>query len=685
VQTASAIEDSAQPAGAGRRWRLAALAAAVYLLLGMALILRRPGLQYDEAMLVSGAVHMLNAPGEFTLPHDPDTWACLAGRCFPLMTVRYVGAAKEYLYLPLAGISGSPAASLRMLSLLLSALGIWGVWRIWSAGAGARAGAVAAWLLAICPSYLTFNVFDNGAVSMMMAAFGLLLMAGAAYLREQGAHQAFLAGMAAGLGIWARANFVWILAALGAALLAAEGMKLFARPKHWLLAALGAVCGGLPFLLYQIQSRGGTLEAVAMFRGPDGWGERISVRLLQFAEILQAGREHRAMWNGPETPEWQVWLFPAFLFAACAVCLAAGRAPLGGRARAVAAMFLVLATLLFSSGMAVSEHHLIVLVPVAAAMVAAALEILRARLPWFWIPAAAAGVLYAGSALNWHRLTLEGLERTGGVSVWSDGVYSLAAHLDQMPGHPQIKILDWGLQNNLYVLTRGRLKSREIFGGATRERSGLGRSWREEIHDGGVFVLFPPANRQFPLASEAFLDAVREAGVLPKRWLIRERTGEVFVEVLELVPGSAPVPRESAVQLPAVSRISMGDPGAEGYIEGFHQIEEGAWRWSGKRFAVTLIPPSGAAETKLALKLFVPPVVLERMGPVTLRARIGSVELQPATYSSSGIFQFERDLNTPAPGRALRIEFSLDKALPPSAGEGRELGIIVHAAELLAK
>jgi len=35
---------------------------------------------------------MRHSTSELTLPHDQSTWVCPTGRCFPLMTVRYVGA-----------------------------------------------------------------------------------------------------------------------------------------------------------------------------------------------------------------------------------------------------------------------------------------------------------------------------------------------------------------------------------------------------------------------------------------------------------------------------------------------------------------------------------------------------------------------------------------------------------------
>src|SRR5437879_1088944 len=97
---------------------------AIYCFWTVLLIWQNPGFQYDEALLVLGGVHMLNSSGELTLPHDPDTWLCAPRRCFQLMTVRYVGAVKDYLCLPLFAIFGAHAEIVRLVGMLLGALGV---------------------------------------------------------------------------------------------------------------------------------------------------------------------------------------------------------------------------------------------------------------------------------------------------------------------------------------------------------------------------------------------------------------------------------------------------------------------------------------------------------------------------------------------------------------------------------
>ena len=53
----------------------------VYCLWSVLLIVANPGLNYDEALLALGAVQMRHSHQEIALPHDPNTWVCVHGRC----------------------------------------------------------------------------------------------------------------------------------------------------------------------------------------------------------------------------------------------------------------------------------------------------------------------------------------------------------------------------------------------------------------------------------------------------------------------------------------------------------------------------------------------------------------------------------------------------------------------------
>src|SRR5260370_1533220 len=235
------------------RWALPS-ALLAYCLCATLAILQKPGLQYDEALLVEGAVQMRISPREIELPHDPDTWVCPFRRCFPLMTVRYVGSAKEYLCLPVFAIFGPQTMALRLLSMLLGALGIWGIPQLIRRQAGLAAAAIVAWILALNPAYVGMTVFDNDAIAMSMASLGLLCLAMCAYLRSRTPAAAFLAGAAMALLVWARANLVWMLAALVAAAAIVLRRRLRLPLSHVTAGILGGIVAGLPFLVYQVSS-----------------------------------------------------------------------------------------------------------------------------------------------------------------------------------------------------------------------------------------------------------------------------------------------------------------------------------------------------------------------------------------------------------------------------------------------
>jgi hypothetical protein len=137
------------------------------------------------------------------------------------------------------------------------------------------------------------------------------------------------------------------------------------------------------------------------------------------------------------------------------------------------------------------------------------------------------------------------------------------------------------------------------------------------------------------------------------------------------------------------STIHMGDARmAAQIVSGLHGIESNAWRWSARRFAVVLRPPAGSQQKGAALlvKLTVPPVVIEKERSVTLAASVAGTALPPETYQKAGEYTYQRDV--PASlltGDTVKFDFELDKAMPPSDADARELGIVVSVIGLESK
>jgi hypothetical protein len=138
------------------------------------------------------------------------------------------------------------------------------------------------------------------------------------------------------------------------------------------------------------------------------------------------------------------------------------------------------------------------------------------------------------------------------------------------------------------------------------------------------------------------------------------------------------------------SVVHTGDPQSDPQlVTGFYAIEQNSWRWTAQRFSVVLRPPAGAAErgATLTMQLAVPDAVISRLKTVSLSGNIGATSLSAETYTEQGPYIYTRDI--PAKlltGDGLRVDFKLDKSLPPgTGGDQRELGVIVSSVGLEAK
>lgn len=138
-----------------------------------------------------------------------------------------------------------------------------------------------------------------------------------------------------------------------------------------------------------------------------------------------------------------------------------------------------------------------------------------------------------------------------------------------------------------------------------------------------------------------------------------------------------------------LSAVNMGDPKAEKQLlSGLYAIEANAWRWTAKDFSVALRPPTGSAAqgATLDFSLSVPQIAIEKLHSVTLSATINGTALAPETYSHEGEAAYKREI---APnllsGDMVRVDFHLDKAMPPANGDMRQLGVIARSVALEGK
>lgn len=160
----------------------------------------------------------------------------------------------------------------------------------------------------------------------------------------------------------------------------------------------------------------------------------------------------------------------------------------------------------------------------------------------------------------------------------------------------------------------------------------------------------------------------------------------ILILSLAIVPAGCKRHRRVTVQTveeaPALaSVVATADPNAAvQLIGGFYGVEQNSWRWTAGKFIVILRPPRTAATNGavLQLKFTIPPVALSKTKAVSLSAYVNGTALTPETYKQAGDFIYSRDV--PANllvGDQARVDFSLDKTIPPSAADRRELGVVV--------
>ncbi len=151
--------------------------------------------------------------------------------------------------------------------------------------------------------------------------------------------------------------------------------------------------------------------------------------------------------------------------------------------------------------------------------------------------------------------------------------------------------------------------------------------------------------------------------------------------------------RQSSQDLPLVeeehpesmlSTLHVADPKAvPQLLKGWHAVEQGSWRWTEKSFAVALKATPAGKPAKLQLKFIIPPPLLARLQSITLNASVNGVSLGPQTYNQAGDQTYTRTIApAEASGNLIRVDFQLDKALPPDNRDKRELGVVVTSVGL---
>lgn len=509
-----------------------------------------PGPYYDEALHAPAAVSLLNGDGR-----RQGYGVTLRRWYFPVMTGEYVGALRTYLLLPAFFVIGPGVVAHRLTTIILTLIGLIFTAALARRAFGDRAAVLGVWLISTDPTLILATRGDWGPV-----AAGFMLRMGAFYFAwlwwESGGRRTYALAAAAallGLGVYDKAHFLWIVCALiGLAAIAWSWSWRHARARPTMswgqagLAVTAWIVGGAPFWVYNLTHDWITFRLAAL---P---GEPASLEML-LAKLPGRTRVLEAMFDAQALAHWMTgeWLAPHFGWR-LSLLLPLTLAALGGLVvgaiwarRADLPVLPILAAMLlgqmFLTPRPIWIHHLIAIYPLPHLAVGLAVALLwnAARTKRRQILAGVA-VAAVCLAVGFNLLTMAGFHRkmsAGAVSeAWSDAVYTLAEKLEGSYAGRRIQLLDWGIYNQLDLITAGRLDLREPVYEILNAREPVAAMSALAADPRNLFVLHASESTVFNEMELQFQEAVRQSGLtLKAEDPIRDRRTRIVYRIVDFV------------------------------------------------------------------------------------------------------------------------------------------------------
>ncbi len=425
-----------------------------------------PGPHYDEAVEVVPSIQLIRG-----LPVTAYRGAGirLAGHLFPIMSVDYIGSLNTYLVIPFFLVGGIGVPSMRMMPIVGGLLAIYFAYRLASEWAGPEAAAATALFLAVQPSFVFWTrqgIFVTSITTPILAAFAWCLWR----WWQRGRRRCWLgAAFLAGLGLYAKFLFLWPL--VGIAILAAVVWR--SSPPSRLpgrkdagAGALAFVLGLWPLILFNLQT-GGTWRHFSSHLINSYYGvhntaylHNLGVRLVDFRSLL-AGDHFWYLGGIHRDP----WMLPAFLILpALAWALARDRETAWKVGAPLALAALVVIQSPFTPS-ALWVTHYAILTPVIAFGLGVPMGMLWRKAGTWKYRLALALLMLAlwGRELSVDVAYHRSLARSGGLGDHSDAIYHLEYWLETH-GKREPLALDWGISAPVFLLSKGNIAPKEIFG-----------------------------------------------------------------------------------------------------------------------------------------------------------------------------------------------------------------------------
>lgn len=502
---------------------IAAAACAAFVIAGQFFI-PLLGIEDDEALF---AMPILQPKfWEFAIP--------IGKKQIALMLMTYLGTLKTLLYKPLLHWFGTGVWSVREPALVAGAASIWLFYLLLRRTVGERAAVVGCCLLAADTMYLLTSVFDWGPVALqhLLLTGGMLL---AVHFYQQRSGRALAtAFFLFGLAMWDKALAAWMLVGMGiaAVIVCWREVRSVVRPGAVAIAALAFLLGSLPLTVYNCATGWTTFHSNVQSDSRELPGKlEILRQTLDGRGLIGLFTEEDRPAPGPHHPSGPVQKaafalaqttgHPVANFTRYGLLLALLLTPLARGRDLRATLFAWLAMILAWAQMAFnyhtggSVHHTILLWPLPYLAMAPPLAAASRRIGRAGIPALAAvtATLCVSNALVANEYYVRML-RQGGSIPWTDAIFRLNSYLKGSTA--PIYCVDWGILDNLRLMSRGRLYVRDAAEHTSRpvptaEDREIVRA-QLAIPD-AVFVVHTSLAEIFPGNTERLMQAASQAGL----------------------------------------------------------------------------------------------------------------------------------------------------------------------------
>lgn len=525
------------------------VACLIYVLLASVRI-NLPGVQWDELLQAPAAVNLLSSSvnGDF----HPIYQHVILGKEFPLMNHMYIGAIKSWYLAVVFKVFGISVSVYRQASIMITVAGLVMAALLTRKMYGWVAAVVTLALICTDPAYIFLSRSDWGPVAvaflLRLASLFVLYVWYADGARRTGL--LVMAGVLFGLGVYDKVNFVWFIASLcviGSIVLIIERKINWNLVRQAIVAVFFMAATTLPLLIFNIRYGWPTLAFVHRFGvtpSVSGYMENLNIRLRIIFDFLNGG--------GPDTlifgQKLPLFLGPVrtilpllFILSFCfLVYLAMRRKDVG--LLFLPAIILLISAQIIISPLKIGMHHWTMIYPFPHMIVGVAMRNLI-ETQGKTIKARRVGVvvialmLTVTLALNVRTVYgyYDMLDSTGGVKHWSSEIYMLSDQLIWNYPDRQIQLMDWGLGNNLFFLSKGKLYTHEPFWAYT-ENPIPDDHLRDLVKDSAnLFIFNSPTGTSFPMARTAFDTAVGQTGMsIKSEQRLYDRRGKLVYSIIEL-------------------------------------------------------------------------------------------------------------------------------------------------------